>query len=225
MLRPRGRLASLFGKAAGSGPRKPRKPPPSAISLAKTLRGTVAPQAGVTALLSRAGVTARQQTKPKTVATGTACAAPSSKGFVPLKRKLICPPPVSVASQPSEPIVSEPRPAKKKARGQPSRIAKSPRTEPSKYAAAERAALAALLGPVTESSAAHRRRHGSSPAARKTCPRCVYHDLGAFWSEVAQGVASRTTFLAERGIVLGGTWALGCTYCARGGGLATSGTP
>ena len=76
-----------------------------------------------------------------------------------------------------------------------------------------------LVGNVSETDAQHRKRH---PSFRPDCPRCQYlryrpsweKHYGSYRSE-AQGTRSATIWLAARPARLGGTWGLGCAFCAQ----------
>ena len=79
-------------------------------------------------------------------------------------------------------------------------------------------AFAELVGPASETDQQHRRRH---PCMVPGCARCVYLQLRASLVDSygthrheAAGKLVKTTWLAARPAKLGGSWALGCLFCA-----------
>jgi len=88
----------------------------------------------------------------------------------------------------------------------------------SKAPAAGTPEATALIGDVAESDAQHRKRH---PIIRSDCPRCQYMKYGPQWEKhygsyrsEAHGKRSATVWLTPRPARLGGSWGLGCTFCA-----------
>ena len=85
------------------------------------------------------------------------------------------------------------------------------------------AGLALLVGPVTESREAHLARHGGG---MRSCPRCRWYLHGQRWTNAygvgagstlgGPGVGPRTrvAWISERPARWGGSWALGCAFCA-----------
>ena len=83
--------------------------------------------------------------------------------------------------------------------------------------------LAQVVGPVTESREAHLQRHGGG---LRSCPRCRWYLHGHRWMGsygVGAGSSSggggvgprgRVVWIAERPARWGGSWALGCVFCA-----------
>ena len=76
-------------------------------------------------------------------------------------------------------------------------------------------ALAAMVGPVTESREARLRRHSGG---LRSCPRCRWYGFGHRWIATygSTNNFSRGTvvWISERPARWGGAWALGCSFCA-----------
>ena len=83
--------------------------------------------------------------------------------------------------------------------------------------------LAEMVGPVTESREAHLARHGGG---WRSCPRCRWYLHGHHWmasygagggsvpSGPGVGPRQRVVWISERPARWGGSWALGCVFCA-----------
>lgn len=75
-----------------------------------------------------------------------------------------------------------------------------------------------LVGSVTESREEHLDRHGGG---LRSCPRCKWYLRSSQWlasyggtSLQSAGPRGRVHWLQERPVKWGGTWALGCAFCA-----------
>ena len=77
--------------------------------------------------------------------------------------------------------------------------------------------FAAFIGFASETREQHLRRHGGG---LRSCARCNYYLQGPAWiatygsCAAPSGPRRREVWLAERPAQLGGTWALGCKFCA-----------
>jgi hypothetical protein len=82
--------------------------------------------------------------------------------------------------------------------------------------------FAEKLGPVTESRADHLSRHGGGMS---NCPRCRFYTFGQRWfvaygqvvdprRPVVNNREQMVQWATERPVHLGGTWAIGCVFCA-----------
>ena len=87
------------------------------------------------------------------------------------------------------------------------------------------AGLALVVGPVTELREVHLARHGGGSGLR-SCPRCRWYLHGHRWTS-AYGVGAgsalggpgvgprqRVQWISERPARWGGSWSLGCVFCA-----------
>ena len=77
---------------------------------------------------------------------------------------------------------------------------------------------ATFIGSVAESQEEHLKRHGGG---LRSCPRCRWYLHGKSWlasyggtSMQSAGPRCRVHWLQERPVRWGGTWALGCAFCA-----------
>ena len=74
-----------------------------------------------------------------------------------------------------------------------------------------------LVGPVSETREQHMERHGKG--GHPKCPRCKYYKFGEKWAKAygsieLQHPRKSVRWLAEKPLRFGGTWGLGCVFCA-----------